>query len=97
MDGHEDFGAWLRATRETLAIDGKRMTQAEIAAGLGVPRQTVAMWETGQRRPIGLYLERVRRYARRRNLPPPPAIDRSRPPRRPAELPENRPRKGVDT
>ena len=45
--GHAATG-WARQLRQHA-----RITQAELAAEVGVARSTIAMWEAGERRPRG--------------------------------------------
>ena len=56
-------GARIRTLRQA-SRGGRGMTQAELAAALGVPRNTVSRWETATYRPGLEELDRVARILR---------------------------------
>jgi transcriptional regulator with XRE-family HTH domain len=47
ISGRESFGDRLRLARERLRRQGRKLTQADLAAAVGVERNTVSRWENG--------------------------------------------------
>jgi transcriptional regulator with XRE-family HTH domain len=47
ISGRESFGDRLRSARERLRREGRKLTQADLAAAVGVERNTVSRWENG--------------------------------------------------